>query len=150
MADQKHFTNARSRFIPREPHTFIPGQHGVSRTYPQTYTQPELPLFEAEYDHGIGPEKGEAVEVLPAPDRFSSDRPVTRRRTVMQSTDDEKRRIAGDYLTRVRDDLERAKRTRIAYIVAARQHGMTNSSIGALLGITEARVRQLAKIGGDR
>ena len=69
----------------------------------------------------------------------------------MQSTDEEKRRIAGDYLTRVRDDLERAKRTRVEYIRLAREYGLTNEAIGMLLGITETAVRALVKRhGGDR
>lgn len=66
----------------------------------------------------------------------------------MQSTDDQRRLLAGEYLTRARDDYERAKRTRIAYAIAAREHGMTNGEIGTLLGITEAAVRALIRRNG--
>lgn len=58
---------------------------------------------------------------------------------------DPKVELAKDFLTRARDDLERAKRTRRAYIKAARVHGLTNQQIGDVLGISEARVRQLSR-----
>lgn len=62
----------------------------------------------------------------------------------------ERQRIAGEYLTRARDDLERAARTRIYYVVQARKYGMTNEAIGALLGISESAVRALVKrYGGE-
>lgn len=60
-----------------------------------------------------------------------------------QSTD--RQRIAGEYLTRARDDFERAVRTRLAYVLAARRHGMTFEAIGALLGVTEGAVRSMVK-----
>lgn len=69
----------------------------------------------------------------------------------MQSTQDDRRRIAGDYLTRARDDFDRATRTRIEYVLLARKYGLTNADIGALLGISEAAVRGLVKRhGGDQ
>lgn len=58
---------------------------------------------------------------------------------------DPKKGIARDYLERAKDDLERAKRTRIAYVKAAQLHGLTNVEIGEVLGLSEARVRQLAR-----
>ena len=61
----------------------------------------------------------------------------------------ERRRIAGEYLTRARDDFERAARTRIVYAVNARDHGMTNAAIGAILGVGESAVRGLLKRHGD-
>lgn len=68
----------------------------------------------------------------------------------VQSTDDI-RHIAGDFLLRARDDYDRAKRTRIAYILAAHKHGMSNVDIGALLGVSEAAVRSMIKRhGGDQ
>lgn len=57
---------------------------------------------------------------------------------------EDRRRIAGDYLTRARDDFETAARNRIRYVLLAREYGMTNAAIGALLGISEAAVRSLA------
>lgn len=60
----------------------------------------------------------------------------------MDSTD-QRRRIAVDYLTRAREDFERAARTRIAYVIAGRTHGLTHAEIGAALGITEGAVRKL-------
>lgn len=67
----------------------------------------------------------------------------------MDSTD-QRRRLAGEYLTRARDDFERAARVRIAYAIAARRHGLTNADIGTFLGITEGAVRKLvARHGGD-
>jgi predicted transcriptional regulator len=69
----------------------------------------------------------------------------------LQSTQDDRRRIAGDYLTRVRDDFERALRSRIYYVLLAHKYGMSNVDIGALLGISEAAVRGLIKRhGGDQ
>jgi DNA-directed RNA polymerase specialized sigma24 family protein len=58
---------------------------------------------------------------------------------------DPKKDLARDFLVRARDDLERAKRTRKAYVLAAREHGLTNQQIGDVLGISEARVRQLSR-----
>lgn len=58
---------------------------------------------------------------------------------------DPKKDLARDFLVRARDDLERAKRTRKAYVQAARIHGLTNQQIGDVLGISEARVRQLSR-----
>lgn len=59
---------------------------------------------------------------------------------------DGRTRIALDFLARAKDDLERAKRTRVTYAKAARKHGVTNQQIGDVLGISEARVRQLLKV----
>lgn len=67
----------------------------------------------------------------------------------MQSID-QRKRLAGEYLTRARDDFDRAARTRIAYAIAARRHGLTNADIGTFLGVTEGAVRKLiARHGGD-
>ncbi|WP_413354054.1 helix-turn-helix domain-containing protein [Microbacterium sp. 1P06AB] len=63
----------------------------------------------------------------------------------MGQSNDDRRRIAGEYLLRARDDLERAARTRIQYILNARKHGLTNADIGTFLGVTEAAVRRLIK-----
>lgn len=69
---------------------------------------------------------------------------------VNQRTNDDRRRIAGEYLTRARDDFERAARTRLNYIFNARRYGMTYGEIGTLLGVTEAAVRSMLKRhGGD-
>ena len=63
---------------------------------------------------------------------------------------EDRRRIAGDYLTRARDDFHTAARNRIRYVLLARQYGMTNDAIGALLGISERAVRGLvARHSGD-
>ncbi len=68
---------------------------------------------------------------------------------VIDSTQD-RRLIAGEYLTRARDDFDRAARTRVEYIVNARRYGMTLADIGALLGVTEGAVRYIVKqYGGD-
>lgn len=58
---------------------------------------------------------------------------------------DPKKDLARDFLAMAREDLERAKRTRKAYALAARRHGLTNQQVGEALGISEARVRQLLK-----
>ncbi|MBL0245584.1 MAG: hypothetical protein IPQ22_16925 [Rhodoferax sp.] len=51
--------------------------------------------------------------------------------------------IAADYLRRASEDLERAKRTRLYYVQAAKTHGMSNVKIGEALGVSEGRVRQM-------
>lgn len=56
---------------------------------------------------------------------------------------DGKTDLARVYLDRAKDDLDRAKRTRVAYAKLARKHGLTNQQIGDALDISEARVRQL-------
>lgn len=66
---------------------------------------------------------------------------------VIDSTQD-RRQIAGEFLSRARDDFERAARTRVAYIANARRYGMTNAEIGGLLGITEGAVRYIVKHHG--
>lgn len=71
-------------------------------------------------------------------------------RAGMDSTYDRRRSIAGEYLTRAREDFERAARTRIVYAIAARRHGLTHADIGAYLGVTEGAVRRLIqRHGGD-
>lgn len=67
---------------------------------------------------------------------------------VVNATQDDRRRIAGEYLLRVRDDIERSARTRLNYIQNARTYGMTLDEIGGLLGITEGAVRYILKRGG--
>lgn len=57
---------------------------------------------------------------------------------------DERRRIAGEYLTRARDMLEVAERDRERYVLLARQYGMSDASIAALLGVSETDVVVLA------
>ena len=69
--------------------------------------------------------------------------------SAMAQSTEQRRRIAGEYLTRARDDFEAAARTRIRYAIMAREHGLTNADIGTFLGITEGAVRHLvAKYGG--
>lgn len=51
--------------------------------------------------------------------------------------------IAADHLRRASEDLERAKRTRLYYVQAAKTHGMSNVKIGEALGVSEGRVRQM-------
>lgn len=63
----------------------------------------------------------------------------------MSTSQEERRRIAGEYLLRARDDFDRAERVRAAYINAARAHGLTETDISNLLGI---RVDQLETIAG--
>lgn len=65
------------------------------------------------------------------------------------SSNEELRRIAGEYLTRARDDFERAARTRINYVFTAREYGLTNADIGTFLGIGESAVRALIRRHGD-
>ena len=62
---------------------------------------------------------------------------------VAEKSGEQRRRIAGEFLLRARDDYERAKRTRLAYILNAREYGMTFREIGELLGLTEGGVRQI-------
>ena len=59
---------------------------------------------------------------------------------------DDKKSLALDFLSRAKGDLERAKRTRVTYARAAREHGVTNQQIGDALGVTEARVRQILAV----
>lgn len=56
---------------------------------------------------------------------------------------DPKKVLALEFLTRAKDDLEKAKRTRIAYVKASKVHGLSNQEIGDVLGVSEARVRQI-------
>lgn len=56
---------------------------------------------------------------------------------------DARKILAVQYLERVKQDLERAKRTRTAYVKAAKEHGLTNQQIGEAVGVSEGRVRQL-------
>lgn len=77
-------------------------------------------------------------EGLTEPDRGSA---------MQQSID--RQRLAGDFLTRARDDFERAARTRVKYAIMARQYGLTNADIGTFLGVTEGAVRALIKRHGD-
>jgi len=51
------------------------------------------------------------------------------------------------FLELAADDLAQAKRTRDHYARLARKYGMTNAEIGSLLGISEARVRQIVAGG---
>lgn len=61
----------------------------------------------------------------------------------------DRQRLAGDFLTRARDDFERAARVRVTYAIMARQYGLTNADIGTFLGVTEGAVRALIKRHGD-
>lgn len=68
----------------------------------------------------------------------------------MNQSTEQQRRIAREYLLRVKDDiangndyLKRAKRTRLAYVKNARKYGLKFREIGDLLGITEAGVRMM-------
>ena len=68
----------------------------------------------------------------------------------MNQSTEQQRRIAREYLLRVKDDiakgndyLKRAKRTRLAYVKNARKYGLKFQEIGDLLGITEAGVRMM-------
>lgn len=58
---------------------------------------------------------------------------------------DLKIRLAHEFLARAAEDLAKAKRTRVAYAAAAREHGLTNVEIGSSLGISEGAVRKLLK-----
>lgn len=90
-------------------------------------------------------------KAAPAGNRGLTDTPIEEVMAAMENrSNEERRRIAGEFLTRARDDFERAARTRISYALAARRYGMTNEAIGALLGIGESAVRALLKRhGGD-
>lgn len=55
--------------------------------------------------------------------------------------------IAASYLRMTRLQLEDARRNREQYAKLGRVYGLTNQAIGDLLGITEARVRQI--VAGD-
>ena len=68
---------------------------------------------------------------------------------VVQATNDELRRIAGEFLLRVRDDVDRVARTRLNYVQNARRYGMTFAEIGTHLGVTEGAVRYIAKQGDE-
>lgn len=54
--------------------------------------------------------------------------------------------LATEFLSKVRDDLERVRLQRIHYVLISREHGLTNQEIGDALGISEARVRQIAAV----
>lgn len=58
---------------------------------------------------------------------------------------DPKKVIALEFLTRAKDDLDKAKRTRIAYVQAAKSHGLSNQQIGDALDVSEARIRQILR-----
>lgn len=58
---------------------------------------------------------------------------------------DAKKILAIEFLELAKRDLERAKRTRTAYMKAAKEHGLTNQQIGEAVGVSEARVRQLLR-----
>lgn len=83
------------------------------------------------------------------PDKGLTDTPIEEVMTAMTDrSNDDRRRIAGEFLTRARDDFERAARTRISHVLSARRYGMTNADIGALIGISESAVRALVKRHG--
>lgn len=58
---------------------------------------------------------------------------------------DPKKVIATEFLARAKDDLEKAQRTRVAYVRAAKTHGLSNQQIGDVLGVSEARIRQILR-----
>ncbi len=58
---------------------------------------------------------------------------------------DPKKVIATEFLARAKDDLEKAKRTRVAYVQAAKTHGLSNRLIGEVLGVSEARIRKILR-----
>lgn len=58
---------------------------------------------------------------------------------------DPKKGFARLFLSRAREDLERAKRTRIAYVKAAHDVGLSNVEIASELGVSEARIRQILR-----
>lgn len=53
--------------------------------------------------------------------------------------------IAIEYLHLTREQLERSKNLRKHYANLARENGLTNQEIGDILGISEARVRQIVR-----
>jgi DNA-directed RNA polymerase specialized sigma24 family protein len=63
--------------------------------------------------------------------------------------DSEKRLIALEYLTRVRDDIARLAELRVSYIKTARRYSLTNQDIATALGVSESAVRALLKRHGD-
>lgn len=52
-----------------------------------------------------------------------------------------KQQLAREFLARVRDDLDRAKRVRVEYVRAARAHGLDDAEIARELGLSEDAVR---------
>lgn len=93
---------------------------------------------------------GATTKTAPVTSRGLTDTPNEEVMTAMANrSNEDRRRIAGEFLTRARDDFERAARTRINYVMTARRYGMTNADIGALLGVGESAVRALIKRHGD-
>lgn len=66
----------------------------------------------------------------------------------MTQRTDERRRLAGEYLLRARDDVDRTERVRAGYIHAARAHGLTETDISSLLGIPVEQLDTIAATGG--
>ena len=66
-------------------------------------------------------------------------------KTAKKADLERKQAICIEYLKLAGRDLEKAKRQRTVYIQRARELGISNVAIGEALGITEARVRQIAR-----
>ena len=83
--------------------------------------------------------------------RLSADRDLTepdRGSAMSNNTNADRLRrqlLAVEYLQLCAEQLEAAKRARVAGIIAAREHGLSWEVIGGSVGVSEAAVRSLIK-----